>query len=109
MDGVPNLPVGLGDDPISAIIGLLVLIVMIPFLLLAVIAGLEFLLLLLVLPFALVGRALFGRHWVVEARKGFRIWWDAPSSLWLFPPAPATRAVRLPSLEPSTGQWQRSR
>jgi hypothetical protein len=80
---MPNLiPSGLGDDPVSAIIFLVCLVIMIPFLLLALIAGLELLLVLLLLPFALLARAAFGRHWTVEARKGFAIWWDTPAGDW---------------------------
>ncbi|MEJ7832992.1 MAG: hypothetical protein WKF79_08770 [Nocardioides sp.] len=82
LDSMPDFPVALGDDPISLIIFVILLIVMIPFLILALIAGLELLLLLLILPFVLLGRVLFGRHWTVEARRGFTIWWDAPSGDW---------------------------
>lgn len=80
-DLMPDLPV-LGDDPISAIIGLIFLIIMLPFLILALVAGLEILLVLLVLPFAVLGCILFGRHWTVEARKGFRPWFEMQAGSW---------------------------
>jgi hypothetical protein len=73
---------GLGDDPVSAVIGIIFLIVMIPFLLLAVVAALELLLLLLVIAFALLARAPFAQHWTVEARRGFRIWYDEAAGDW---------------------------
>lgn len=80
---VPNImPSGLGDDPVSAVIFLVCLVIMLPFLVLALIAGLELLLVLLVLPFALLGRVVFGRHWTVEARKGWTIWWEVPAGDW---------------------------
>ncbi|WP_157551114.1 hypothetical protein [Nocardioides jensenii] len=81
LDLMPNFPV-LGDDPISAVIGIVFLIIMIPFLILALIAGVELLLLLLLLPFAILARILFGRHWVVEARRGFTPWFETPAGRW---------------------------
>ncbi|HEY9566391.1 MAG TPA: hypothetical protein VIR30_21720 [Nocardioides sp.] len=54
----------------------------IPFLVLAVIFGLELLLLLAVLPFAILGRVAFGRHWTVEARKGFTPWFEIAAGGW---------------------------
>jgi len=83
LDAMPDLPVsGLGDDPISAVIGIILLIILLPFLVLALIAGLELLLLLLVLPFAALARVLLGRHWTIEARRGYKIWWDAEAGSW---------------------------
>ena len=83
LDSAPDLGVGsLGDDPISAVIAVVALVVLIPFLLLAVVAGLELLLVLLVLPFAVLGRVLFGRHWTVEVRRGWRPWWETLAGDW---------------------------
>jgi len=73
---------GLGDDPISAIIAIVLLILALPFVILALFVAVEFLLLLLLIPFAALARAAFGAHWTVEARRGFTIWWDAPSGDW---------------------------
>jgi hypothetical protein len=78
----PDLPVGLGDDPISAVIGIIFLIIMLPFLLLALVSGLEFLLLLVVMPFGILCRVLFGQHWTIEVRRGWRPWWEAPAGNW---------------------------
>ena len=73
LDLAPDLPVGsLGDDPISAIVGIVFLVILLPFLVLALIAGLELLLVLLVLPFAVLARMMFGKHWHVEVRRGFK-------------------------------------
>ena len=82
VDGIPSPPSGLGDDPISAVIGIIFLIIAIPFLVLGLIALVELLLVLLLLPVALVGRVFFGRHWVVEARRGFAMQWDERSGDW---------------------------
>ena len=82
LSSMPDGPGSLGDDPVSMVIGVIFLIVMIPFLILAFVAALELLLLLLVIPFALLARALFGQHWTVEARRGFHIWYDEPAGDW---------------------------
>jgi hypothetical protein len=81
MEG-PTFPTGLGDDPISMVIGIVCLIIALPFLLLALVAGLELLLLLLVLPFAVLGRVLFGSHWHVELRRGFEPFWEIEAGDW---------------------------
>lgn len=80
--GLDVLPSGLGDDPISMIILLVCLVVALPFLLLALLAGVELLLIVLLLPFAALGRVLLGRHWTVEAREGFTVRWEARSGDW---------------------------
>jgi hypothetical protein len=54
---------GLDDDPISFIIGAILLIPVL--LVLAVVVG-EFLLLLLLLPFFVLARSIFGTPWVIE-------------------------------------------
>jgi hypothetical protein len=80
--GLDAMPTGLGDDPVSAVIALVFLVLALPFLLLALLVGRELLLVLLLVPFAVLARALFGQHWTVEVRKGFSIWWEAPSGDW---------------------------
>ncbi|WP_345263500.1 hypothetical protein [Nocardioides nanhaiensis] len=82
LDAVPDLPGGLGDDPVSAIVGLVLLVLALPFLVLVLLAGLELLLLLLVLPVALLGRVLLGRHWTVEVRRGWAPWTEQPAGDW---------------------------
>ena len=85
---------GLGDDPISVIIGLIALIILLPFLLIALIAGLELLLLLLVLPIALLGRVVLGRHWTVEVRHGWTPYAEQPAGDWQESGLPDPRARR---------------
>ena len=83
LDNVPDFGVGpLGDDPISAIIGIVLLIVALPFIVLALVAGLEFLLVLVLLPFAVLARMVFGRHWTVVARRGWKPWSEEPAGDW---------------------------
>ncbi|MDN5717249.1 MAG: hypothetical protein L0G89_08450 [Janibacter sp.] len=72
----------LGDDPISAIIGVVLLILFIPVLVLGLVVALEMLLLLLILPFAVVGRMLLGRHWRVEVREDWTFAWEAEVGDW---------------------------
>ena len=84
MDAMPDLPLldGLGDDPVSAIVAVVALVLLAPFIAVVIVAGAEFLLLLLLLPFAILGRMLFGRHWTVEVRRGWRPWWEVPAGDW---------------------------
>lgn len=79
---LPSAPSGLGDDPISAVVGLLLVVLLLPFLVLVLLAGVELLLLLLVLPLALAGRVLLGRQWSVEVRRGFEPWHEEPAGDW---------------------------
>lgn len=81
LDAAPDLP-SLGDDPISMIVGVVFLVIAIPFLVLALVAGLELLLLLLVFPFAVLGRMVFGRHWHVEVRRGFAVEHEVDAGDW---------------------------
>lgn len=73
---------GLGDDPVSAVIAIVLLILALPFIILALFVAFEFVLLLLLIPFAALARVALGAHWTIEARRGFTIWWDAPSGDW---------------------------
>ncbi|GAB2968244.1 hypothetical protein [Nocardioides montaniterrae] len=73
---------GLGNDPISAVIGVVLLILALPFIILGAVVAAEFFLLLLLLPFAALARVLFSKSWTVEARRGFEIAWDAPAGDW---------------------------
>ena len=58
---VPSFDVG--DDPVSLVIGTLILV---PALILFLLWGFELLLVLLLLPFAILARTRFGKHWYVE-------------------------------------------
>ncbi|MEP9361839.1 hypothetical protein ABLE68_02665 [Nocardioides sp. CN2-186] len=71
-----------GDGALGAFLGLLSLILVIPFLVLLVVAGIEMALVLAVLPFALLGRVLLGRHWTVEVRRGRKPWTEEKAGDW---------------------------
>jgi hypothetical protein len=70
------------DDLVAGIVLFLVLLVLVPIMLIAAVAGVEFLLLLLVLPFAVLGRMLFGRQWRVEVRRGWRPYCEELAGDW---------------------------
>ena len=53
-----------------------------PVVILGIVAASEFFLLLVLLPFFLVARVVFGKQWVIEARRGFSIEWDTPAGDW---------------------------
>lgn len=80
---LPDVPEGgFGDDPISLVVGLVLLVLLLPFLLLMLVAGLEMLLILLLLPFAILGRVAFGRDWSIELRRGSRPYWEERVGDW---------------------------
>lgn len=58
-----------GDDPISMVVTVIILIICLPVLILALVASLEFLLILLVLPFAVLARVVFGQHSTIDASR----------------------------------------
>ncbi|SEL46550.1 hypothetical protein [Rhodococcus maanshanensis] len=64
---------GLGDDLISAIIAIVLAVLMLPVLLLALLVGLEFLLLLLLVPVWVGVRVLFGLPWTVVVRRDGKV------------------------------------
>jgi hypothetical protein len=73
LDWLPDLPgpdLDVGDDPIGLVI---VAILLIPLLaILALVLG-EVLLLLLLLPFFVLARSVFGTPWVIEVSQGHKI------------------------------------
>ncbi len=71
-----------GDSPLGALLSIIGLIITIPFLVLALVAGFELALVLVVLPFAILGKVLFGRHWTVEVRRGWKPWTEERSGDW---------------------------
>ena len=72
----------LGDDPVSMVLSLLMLLLLLPALLAMVLAGVELALLVLLLPFVLVGRVALGQHWHVEARRGWTPVWETDAGDW---------------------------
>ena len=82
-DRLPHLPEGgIGDDPVSTVVALLLLIVLLPFFFLMLVAGVEMLLILAVMPFAIGGRMVFGQRWVVEVRRGWALHSEARVGSW---------------------------
>lgn len=83
-DLVPSLPAG--DDPVSSAVTLVVLIIFAPVILVAsvltVLAAIEFAVLLLLVPFLAMARVMFGRHWVVEVRRGFTPYYEEHAGDW---------------------------
>lgn len=77
---LPDLPSG--DDPVSAAISVIMLILFLPVILLVLLSGVELLLVLLIVPFAALARVLFGRQWTIEARRGWTPWWEARAGDW---------------------------
>lgn len=59
-----------GDDPISAVLSVLVLIVLVPVLLFLVVVVGELLLALLLLPLVVLLRVAFGMPWTIEVLDG---------------------------------------
>lgn len=76
LDGF-EIPIGppSGDDPISAILLVIWLVLAVPIIAIVVVVmlltGIELILLLAILPFAVGARVVFGRHWTVEVRHSF--------------------------------------
>lgn len=73
-DTGPDVPdLGLGDDPLSAVIGLFLLLLLLPGILLflvgVVLLGVELLVLLALLPLALSAQVLGLRPWVLVLRR----------------------------------------
>lgn len=85
--GVPDasgLDLALPDDPAGLVLVLVIvfLVVLGPFVLMAVLIAAEILLLLLLVPFAILGRVVFGRRWCVELRRGWTPWTEQPAGGW---------------------------
>lgn len=75
----------LGDDLGSIVLGLVAAIVialLAPIILVFLITGVEFVLLLALLPFALAGRMLFGHDWTIEVRHGRTLVHEEAGGTW---------------------------
>ncbi len=59
---------GIGDDPVTAIIIFVVALVLLPVIGVAAVAFGEFLLLLLLMPFWVLARGIFGTPWIIEVK-----------------------------------------
>jgi hypothetical protein len=65
------------DDIAGAILALvlgLVAAIVLPVVLALLITGIEWILLLILLPVAVAGRVIFGKHWTIEVRRGDTLW-----------------------------------
>ena len=62
-----------GDDIISIVLNILMLVLLIPALVLALLVAAEFLLLLLLLPLWVLARSLFGTPWIIVVRRDHTI------------------------------------
>lgn len=84
----PGDPSGLGlalpDDPAGLVLVIVVVLIAVlgPFLLVPIFLAAELLLLLLLVPFAVVGRVVLGRRWCVELRRGWSPWAEHPAGDW---------------------------
>jgi hypothetical protein len=72
---VPDVPAGDffmagGDDPISAILAVIGLVILLPVIVIFAVMVAELLLLLLLLPLWLVARAMLGGSWPIEVARG---------------------------------------
>lgn len=71
-----------GDDPISFVLFLVPGLIVLPLLSLVVFFALEVLLLALLLPVVVLLRIAFGHQWWIEARLGFRPYWEGEAGTW---------------------------
>jgi hypothetical protein len=66
-----------GDSIAGFLIGIVALVALcfvLPIVFLLLITGVEWLVLLVLLPVALLGRLLFGKHWTIEVRHDGSLW-----------------------------------
>ena len=67
---------------IASIVLVIVMIVVLPIVVLVLLTGIEFLLLLVVLPVAVIARLIFGKHWRVEVREGWNVRYEVDGGSW---------------------------
>ncbi len=73
------------DDPVAGLVFFLVFLLILavaPVVLLALLVAVEFVVLLALLPFAVLARVLFGRHWHVELRRDWTPWHEEEAGDW---------------------------
>lgn len=70
------------DDPITFLLFLVIGLFVLPVVLGGLFFALELLLLLTLVPFVAIGRIAFGRQWWIEARQGFRPYWEGQAGTW---------------------------
>lgn len=69
---------GLTEFVFALVFGLVIF----PVLTFVFLSGGEIVLLALIVPFAAIGRIAFGKHWWIEARKGFHPYWEEQAGTW---------------------------
>lgn len=70
------------DGPLGLALLAISVIIFMPGLILLIVAGLEFLALVLLLPIAVLARMAFSSRWHVEVRMGFTSWHEEPAGNW---------------------------
>ena len=66
---------------VLSIVAAIAFVVVVPIVVLVLLTGVEFLLLLLVLPLAVIAR-LFGKHWQVQVRRGRTLLYEVDGGDW---------------------------
>ena len=70
------------EGPLVFVVLLVIGLVVLPVVSVGLIFAAEALLLLLLLPFVVAGRILFGAAWWVEVRRGFAPFWEEEAGSW---------------------------
>lgn len=81
----PDLGSVLSADDLSGVLFVLavgLVLTLFPVLFVGPALVLEFFVVLFLVPFAALTRVAFGRHWTVEARRGWRVVWEQPAGDW---------------------------
>lgn len=78
----PRLMIEAADGLAALVVFLVLGLIVLPLLSIVVVLALEWLLVLLVLPVVVLLRIAFGHRWWVEARIGFRPYWEEEVGTW---------------------------
>ncbi|GAA1538873.1 hypothetical protein [Nocardioides humi] len=78
----PQFLLEAADGITGFLLALVIGLVVLPVATFVLLSGGELVILLVVLPFVVAGRVIFGRTWWVEARLGFRPYWEEESGDW---------------------------
>ncbi|MBM7519033.1 hypothetical protein [Nocardioides nitrophenolicus] len=78
----PSLNLDVVDGLVGFLVALVFGLVVLPIASFVFLTGGELVLLVVLLPAVTLGRVLFGRHWWIEARLGFRPYWETEAGDW---------------------------
>ena len=78
----PSLSLDVVDGPLGFVLALLFGLVILPLVSFVVLSGGELVILVALLPGVSLARMLFGKRWWVEARLGYRPYWEAEAGDW---------------------------